>query len=178
MDHLPNSWGTTEEERRQVYPCDDLLPNADGIYFRAVTVHAPVNIVFRWLCQLRVAPYSYDWIDNRGRQSPQHLIDGLEDLQAGQDLMTIFDVASFEANRHLTGRIKQQGTPIRLFGDLAASYVVAAQDPATCRLIVKLRVDYPSGAFGSLMRVLLPWGDLVMMRRQLLNLKSLAERNC
>jgi hypothetical protein len=28
---------------------------------------------------------------------------------------------------------------------------------------------------GALMRQLLPWGDLVMMRRQLLNLKALAE---
>ena len=46
-----------------------------------------------------------------------------------------------------------------------------------CRLVVKLVVRYPGGVTGTLMRQLLPWGDLVMMRRQLLNLKGLAEGN-
>jgi hypothetical protein len=42
-------------------------------------------------------------------------------------------------------------------------------------LLVKLLVKHPRGLYGTLMRIVLPWGDLVMMRRQLLNLKRLAE---
>jgi hypothetical protein len=43
-------------------------------------------------------------------------------------------------------------------------------------LLVKLAVNYPETVVGRLMRPFLPWGDLLMMRRQLLNLKQLAEQ--
>jgi hypothetical protein len=46
-----------------------------------------------------------------------------------------------------------------------------------CRLVVKLLVAWPSGWHGPAMRAFLPAGDLVMMRRQLLNFKALAERD-
>jgi hypothetical protein len=84
------------------FPCDRYLSPFDGAYFRAVAVHAPAPVVFRWLCQLRVAPYSYDWIDNFGRQSPRQLIAGLENLKVGQSVMTIFQLVDFEPNRHVT----------------------------------------------------------------------------
>ncbi|HVN11680.1 MAG TPA: hypothetical protein VMT69_06285 [Kineosporiaceae bacterium] len=31
---------------------------------RAVTVHAASPLVYRWVCQLTQAPYSYDLLDN------------------------------------------------------------------------------------------------------------------
>ncbi len=60
-------------------------------------------------------------------------------------------------------------------GDLAVTYLVLPEDASRCRLLVKLIVRYPPSLLGSFMRWGLPWGDLVMMRRQLLNLKALAE---
>ena len=140
-----------------------------------MTVHAPPATLFRWLCQLRAAPYSYDWIDNWGRRSPRQLIPGLENLEIGQTMMTIFDLIDFEKDRHVTCRIKPRSPGSRLFGDVVVSYLIIPRSDRESRLLAKLRVGYPCGLRGSLMRLVLPPGDLVMMRRQLLNLKRLAE---
>ncbi|MGH9096993.1 MAG: hypothetical protein ACRDWB_06185, partial [Acidimicrobiales bacterium] len=53
----------------------------------------------------------------------------------------------------------------------------ANADADTSRLVVKLAVAWPPGLHGAVMRAVLPPGDLVMMRKQLLNLKALAERD-
>ena len=124
---------------------------------------------------MRVAPYSYDFIDNRGRQSPRELTPGLEKLAIGQDVMTIFELADFERDQHLTIRIKPNSSASRTFGDIACSYMIVSNSPNTCRLLVKLVAKYPGGLKGKVMHALLPWGDLLMMRRQLLNFKGLAE---
>lgn len=173
---IANTWGTSPEERRLSYPCDRLMPHPEDSLYRGVTIDASPQTVFRWLCQMRVAPYSYDWIDNGGRQSPLELTPGLEDLAVGQDVMEIFQLADFAHDQHLTLRIKANSSAYRLFGDLAGSYFVFAKGSESCRLLVKLVVQHPPGVWGKLMRSLLPWGDLIMMRRQLLNFKQLAER--
>jgi hypothetical protein len=169
------TWGTTAAERALPFPCDALVPSPDAALYRGVTIAAPAEIVYRWLCQLRVAPYSYDWIDNLGRRSPQRLINGLDDLAVGQDVMRIFTLAAFERDRHLTIRTKARGATHDLLGGSAATYLIVPEPTGTCRLLVKLVLHYPPGFTGWLMRRFLPWGDLVMMRRQLLNLKRLAE---
>jgi hypothetical protein len=63
----------------------------------------------------------------------------------------------------------------RLFGVVRVSYWARAGDGRRTRLLVKLRVAPAPGAWGRAMRAFLPWGDLLMMRRQLLDLKALAE---
>ncbi|HEX4959405.1 MAG TPA: hypothetical protein VF173_01105 [Thermoanaerobaculia bacterium] len=169
-------WGVEPAETSIDFPCDHLPEELDAdCYFRGVTVHAPPATTFRWLCQLRAAPYSYDWIDNYGRQSPRQLIPGLENLQIGQTVMRIFKLIDFETDRHLTCRIKPATPSICLFGDVVVSYLIVPRSDRECRLLAKLRVSYPRGPLGSLMRLVLPAGDLVMMRRQLMNLKRWAE---
>jgi len=60
-------------------------------------------------------------------------------------------------------------------GDVWGSYLIVPKTDRECRLLAKLRVRYPRGLMGSLMRLVLPPGDLVMIRRELLDLKRLAE---
>lgn len=179
MISLSHTWGTTATERQLVFPCDRILSNPDDSLFRGVTIQAAPATVFRWLCQMRVAPYSYDWIDNGGRKSPRELSPDLEQLEVGQNVMRIFDLVEFERDRHLTLRVKPGTRAAQSFGDTVVSYliVVGEPEPGFCRLLVKLIAQYPPGAKGWLMSMLLPCGDLVMMRRQLLNFKQLAENS-
>jgi hypothetical protein len=168
---IAREWGSTPADRALVFPCDRWLEHPDDAMYRAVAVDAPPPVVFRWLCQLRVAPYSYDWIDNWGRESPRTLTPGLDELAVGQRVM-IFDLVEFERDRHLT-LVMRDGRG--LFGDVAVTYMVVPQPDGSSRLVAKLLVRYPPGLYGWLASVWLPWGDLVMMRKQLSNLKTLAE---
>ena len=163
-------WGATEAERRATYPADRYLEHPDDVLFRAVDVDAPVDVTFRWLCQLRAAPYSYDWLDNMGRQSPRELTPGLEQLAVGQRIMSVFQLLDFTPNFQLTARSGPSG-----FGTYVVTYAVNAVDAHRSRVVAKLLMRYPS-AIRVLGRWLMPTGDWIMMRRQLLNLKALAEK--
>jgi hypothetical protein len=173
---VSHCWGSTEAERAAAYPCDQFLPGAEDALFRCVDVAAPAPVVFPWLCQLRAAPYSYDWIDNHCRPSPPELSPGLEHLKRGQRVMSIFTIADCEPGRHLTVVISNR-TAVRAFGEIAGSYLVLPLSDLSSRLVVKLLVRYPRGLYGTFLRAFLPWGDLVMMRKQLLTLKRLAEKS-
>ncbi len=167
------TWGTSAVERALPYPCDRFVERVDASCWRGVTVRADAPTVFRWLCQLKVAPYSYDWIDNLGRRSPRTLTPGAEQLEVGQRVMSIFELVAFEPDRHLTCRTRRFAGA--LFPCVAVSYAVAPAGPRETRLLAKLAIEARPGWLGALATQGLAWGDLVMMRRQLLNLRDLAE---
>jgi hypothetical protein len=171
---IARTWGSTAQERRLEFACDRFVADPNDALYRALSVNAPPALLFRWLCQLRAAPYSYDWIDNLGRRSPRSLTPGLDRLQVGQRIMTFFQLAAFEPDRHITAVLDRPGA---LFGDLAITYLLVPEAEERCRLVVKIAVAYPRTPIGAAMRGLLPPGDLVMMRKQLLTLRKLAERD-
>lgn len=175
LARLAHHWGTTPAEREAVFPGDTAGDAFATYLWRGVDVEAPAARVFRWLCQLRVAPYSYDWIDNGGRRSPRTLDPQLEQLAIGQRFMRIFVLESFEPGVQLTLVTPVGSRGARLFGVVRITYWARAVSADRTRLLAKLRVVPGSGPFGRAMSVCLPWGDLAMMRRQLLNLKALAE---
>jgi len=153
------------------FPADAHLDDPDDVLFRAVDVDAPGEVVFRWLCQLKLAPYSYDWIDNLGRRSPRELVPGVARLAVGQRFI-IFTLVEFEPGRHITLVLRKNAA----FGDVAFTYLVVPVTADRSRLVVKLLVRYPrTPVWGFAARRVLPAGDLIMMRRQLLTFKKLAE---
>lgn len=173
--NVAHTWGTSPEERALAFPGDRIESPAWQSLFRGVSIDAPAVLAFRWLCQLRAAPYSYDWIDNHGRRSPRTLTPGLEQLAVGQTVMGIFRLESFEEPVHLTLVTPEGGRGEQLFGQMRCTYWVRPANDASVRLLVKLRLAPTQGALSRFAKAALGWGDLVMMRRQLLNLKALAE---
>jgi hypothetical protein len=173
------NWGASGEELTAKYPCDEVLPSPDDCLFRAIDVSAPSPIAYRWLCQLKVAPYSYDWIDNLGRKSPVTLSPGAEELSVGERIMTIFRIVSFEWGRHLTLELDYGRS---LCGEWCVSYTVRNVSEGTSRYVVKLNVRYPTGSrvsrlWRKALCQLAPPADLFMMRKQLITLKKLSERS-
>jgi len=172
---IATTWNVTAEERAAHLPCDDLMPGATRLD-RAISIAAPRAVVFAWLCQLRVAPYSYDLLDNTGRRSPRRRSDELTDLAVGQPFVQIFgrtyvfELASFAHNEHITLR-PLAGSVMSRFGKVSNTYAVRTEGNGA-RLHVRVLFDGPR-----LMGQALAMVNLLMMRKQLLTLKSLAERD-
>ncbi|GAA2382657.1 hypothetical protein GCM10010170_091020 [Dactylosporangium salmoneum] len=166
-------WGARPGDAGLDFGGDRVTPGREG-WLRAVEVRTGAPAAFRRLCQLRVAPYSYDWIDNGGRRSPRGLTPGVDDLATGQRWMTIFDLVAFEPGEQLTFRMATPGARW-IFGDILITYAIRDLGPDRCRLVAKLHLPPPRGQLERATRPLLAAGDLVMMRRQLLNLAALAE---
>jgi hypothetical protein len=161
---IGDRWNVTENEVGRHYPCDDFVRAPTLQAWRGVTVHATPETLWPWVAQIRIAPYSYDWIDNLGHRSPQQLV-GLPEPVVGEPFTTA-------ATRH-AGRILAVEPPNHLTGEImgACMSYVLAPEAQTTRLLMKIVT-----AMG---RWATPWlsvCDLIMARRQLLNLKCLAER--
>jgi hypothetical protein len=167
------NWGTTAAERRLTFPCDGLISQVNASYFRGITIGSAPETVFRWLCQLRVSSYSYF-----GPRGPQTLPAGPDDIAPGQTAMHIFEVADYESGRHLTLRLVFKTRESRLYArvirDLAVAYVIVAQERGV-RLLTKVIVHYQRGPLAAVARLVVPWMDAVMTRKQLMTLKRLAE---
>lgn len=163
---IGDRWGVSDSEIVRSYPCDDFVTTPALKVWRGVSVQAPAEAVWPWVTQVRLAPYSYDWIDNLGRRSPRELVD-LPEPHVGDKFTTacghrLGRIVSIDPGKHLTGAIL----------GAVMSYVLVARDDGTTRLLFKLVMHTNRWvALG------LSVGDLIMARRQLLNLKLLAERH-
>ena len=84
---IGDRWGVTDSEMQRPYPCDGFVVSPTVQAWRGVSIKAPVAVVWPWVAQVRLAPYSYDWIDNLGRRSPRRLL-GLPDPRVGEAFTT------------------------------------------------------------------------------------------
>ncbi len=170
------AWGTTEEDRALSFPCDSYVSFPRGYLYRGVEVGAPREIVYRWLCQLRVGPYGYDWLDNFGRQSPRRLTPGVQRLAPGQAIMAAFKIVEFAQDEHIT-MLADLLEWLRGRGQtVAMTYRVVPRGASSCRIVAKLTAHYGADTLlNRIRRDVAPIGEQPLMRKQLLTLKHLAE---
>ena len=163
---IGDRWGVTDSEISDSYPCDDFVVAPVLRLWRGVRVEAPADALWPWVAQVRLAPYTYDWIDNLGRRSPRELA-ALPEPRVGDRFTTAGGrergrIVSVEPGRQLTGTIM----------GAVMSYVLVPLDHDATRLLLKVVARSRRWVAPAL-----SVGDLIMARRQLLNLKRLAERH-
>ena len=124
-------WGVSDSETLRSYPCDDFVVSPTLQAWRGVRVEAPAEAVWPWVAQVRLAPYSHDWIDNLGRRSPRELA-GLPEPRSGQRFTTsgreLGRIVSVDGGNQLTGTIM----------GAFMSYVLVPEDHRTTRLLLKV----------------------------------------
>jgi hypothetical protein len=157
-------WRVSESEMLRSFPCDAFVASPVLQAWRGVDVGTSPEALWPWVAQVRIAPYSYDWIDNRGRRSPGKLL-GLPEPRVGEHFTTaggqeLGQIVSVDQGRQLTGTIM----------GAFMSYVLVPQGHGRTRLLLKVVSETSRWPV-----LALSVGDLIMSRRQLLNLKRLAE---
>ncbi|GAA1448811.1 hypothetical protein GCM10009641_77650 [Mycobacterium cookii] len=153
----------TQAEVERRYGCDALVTDPTLQAWRGVTVHAEPDKVWARLRQVRIAPYSYDLVDNLGRRSPRELRD-VPEPSPGAPFTRAFgidqgQVLAVDPGREMTARIMSA----------YMSYAVVPGAAGT-RLLLKV-----AARTHRVLAPVLSVGDLVMARKQLLTLKALAE---
>jgi hypothetical protein len=145
-------WGATDQEVDDSLPGDDLIPNADMIATRAITIRAEADHVWPWIAQLgqgRGGFYSYDWLENLvgcNIHSSDRILPEWQDIKVGDEIRLApqvgLVVAFVEQGRSL---VLRGGIPI---GKRAAPYDftwafrLREEADETTRLLVRERYAY------------------------------------
>ena len=143
---------------------------------RCIEIHADASDIFVWLKQLRIAPYSYDFIDNRFRKSPDYIIENLPPLKVNTHYLLAFHIFEFEENSFIVCRFCEPiNPPVNLYmKDLYFEYRIVKQGTKTklwCKIKGYFNTDISSKGFFFIFSVV----NKIMMARQLKNIKKLSE---
>ena len=168
------AWNTTEAEQSKPLPCDDLIPEPQDVLHRAIDVNAPVEFLFVRLCQMRVAPYSYDILDNFGKKSPAEATVAASDLAIGDPIMTIFSLQALEVDRQMTISMTHP-KGLAVFGALAITYRTWALSAERSRLVIRMLMSYPPRYPARITKHVLRFGDWFMCQKQVRTFKKYAE---
>ena len=174
------TWGARDDEVAAKLPSDELLPDADLVTTRAVTVDAPPSAVWPWLAQMgsgRGGAYTYDWIENLlglNMHSADEILPRYQHLQVGDELpmgpgrpgMT---VEVLDLPRTLAVQVNDQNWVwiFALVPDGESTRLISRNRIATSALAAMSRLFYT---------VFMEPGSLVMERKMLLGIKQRAER--
>lgn len=200
------TWGADSEEANRPLAGDDLVPNALSSDTRGITIEAPPELVWPWLVQMgysRGGWYSVDQLDMRGK-SAETIVEAWQSLAVGDVMPTHpgggFQVRALEPNRALVlygdsstmqplDEAQREDVPAGLAasgaflsatpGEFAASWAFVLEPLGTRRTRLIERVRY-WGAEGTPVTKaalsMLGFGVFVMVQRQMLGIRTRAER--
>jgi len=143
---------------------------------RCVEINAGPSDIFIWLKQLRIAPYSYDFVDNRCKKSPDFIIENLPPLKVYTHFLLVFHILEFEENSFISARFCEPiNTPVNLYmRDMFIEYRIVEETTNTklwCKVKGHFNTDISSRGFFFIFSVI----NKIMMARQLKNIKKLSE---
>ncbi len=156
----------------------DIMDTERKELLRFTDINAAAQIIFIWLNQLRIAPYSYDFIDNRCHKSPDYIIENMPALKVNNHFLLAFHVYAFVANSFLVGRFCEPiNAPYNIsMKSLYIEYRLVENGGKTqlwCKLIGNIKKDLFSKVFFTIFAVV----NRIMMSRQLKTIKKLSERS-
>jgi hypothetical protein len=158
----------------------DLLPDISHTVCRELHRHLEIQAgasdVYVWLKQLRIAPYSYDFLDNRGSQSPGYIIENLPPLKINSHFLLAFHIFRFEENKFIAGRFCLPVNPPvnRYIKEMFIEYRIQAlgtQVILWCKIKGWFNNSVASKGFFRIFSLV----NLIMTRRQLRKIKKLSE---
>lgn len=194
-DNTIRGWGTSFEDRNIVFPIDQFVEREGQTVFRAITINQSPEKIWPWLGQLRLSPYSYDWLDNGFHKSPRQLDPDLPPISVGDPFMVwphVVDVKPFQSITFLCRSIsdlsvryggknwfancaQKPGYLLFNLDWIGGTYLLQPVSPIQTRLIVKLQWDCRKNLLYLPSTRILELADFIMMRKQLLNLKYYSE---
>ena len=153
------------------------IPNTDcRELIRCIEINANASDIFVWLKQLRIAPYSYDFIDNRCRKSPDYIIENLPPLKVNTHFLLAFHIFQFEEDSFIVSRFCEPiNPPLNLYmKDLFFEYRIVEKGTNTqlwCKIKGCFNTDMSSKGFFYIFSVV----NKIMITRQMKNIKKLSE---
>ncbi len=170
------NWGATDDEVAATLPGDELLPDADGVSTRAITIDAKPEHVYPWLAQMGPMPrggaYTYDWIENLlglNMHSTDVVLEEFQHPAVGETIglgpnKMVIEIA--EPGHAFASRSSD--------GNWVWAFTLTDRGDGTTRLISRNRFRLPRVRDRIGMLPMEP-GSLVMERKMLFGIKARAE---
>ena len=166
-------WGSTPDELTVRFPGDEYLedgPEARTMTTRAISISAPPEAV--WPCLIQMGRgagwYSYDRIDNGGKESARHIVSWIPPVRIG-DASAIGWLRNLESDRSLTWWLPGEripGTTMRMVVDIRLD-----SEGHGSRLMMRVSGD-ATGTVGTFVMRSFEAVDSIMAIRQLKSMKA------
>lgn len=161
-------------------PGDAMLPDAQFVSTRSITINAEPMAVWPWLVQVgcgRAGFYSNDLLDNLARPSATTIVAELQDLEIGHWVPMSPSSTPTEKTAFRVDSFEEDSWMLWAKPDSTWSWRLASTDSGGTRLVTRIHAvyDWSHPMTAVLGLVLMEFGDFAMMRRMLRGIKARAE---